>query len=188
MLDVHCLKANPKVLLCFLHQQIQLRHSCLMLMMCVLGFVRALVIELWSALECGSEDVRVVRPKPTPMDPIDRSCLKVLCVCALVCVRACDVGLWQEPSHVSQWNWPSEYGQQWSVNCALALVTLKPALSVGQLQGYIPTVRPARPWLKCAKNGWNVQINNCDSDLCKGNQLCSTDLLHWHFLWNISLV
>nr|XP_019959269.1 PREDICTED: protein broad-minded [Paralichthys olivaceus] len=40
------------------------------------GFVRALVVELWSTLECGSEDVRVVRPKPTPMDPIDRSCLK----------------------------------------------------------------------------------------------------------------
>ncbi|XP_074540670.1 protein broad-minded [Halichoeres trimaculatus] len=40
------------------------------------GFVRALVLELWSALECGSEDIRVVRPKPTPMDPIDRSCLK----------------------------------------------------------------------------------------------------------------
>uniref|UniRef100_A0A3Q1DAZ9 Protein broad-minded n=1 Tax=Amphiprion ocellaris TaxID=80972 RepID=A0A3Q1DAZ9_AMPOC len=40
------------------------------------GFVRALVVELWSILECGSEDVRVVRPKPTPMDPIDRSCLK----------------------------------------------------------------------------------------------------------------
>ncbi|KAM9840199.1 protein broad-minded [Aulostomus maculatus] len=40
------------------------------------GFVRALVVELWSALECGNEDVRVVRPKPTPMEPIDRSCLK----------------------------------------------------------------------------------------------------------------
>ncbi|KAI3364478.1 hypothetical protein L3Q82_011270 [Scortum barcoo] len=40
------------------------------------GFVQALVVELWSVLECGSEDVRVVRPKPTPMDPIDRSCLK----------------------------------------------------------------------------------------------------------------
>ncbi|XP_076612190.1 protein broad-minded isoform X3 [Chaetodon auriga] len=40
------------------------------------GFVRALVVELWSVLECGSEDVRVVRPRPTPMDPIDRSCLK----------------------------------------------------------------------------------------------------------------
>ncbi|XP_058470167.1 protein broad-minded [Solea solea] len=40
------------------------------------GFVRALVVELWSTLECGSEDVRVVRPKPTPMDPIDRSCHK----------------------------------------------------------------------------------------------------------------
>ncbi|CAJ1077981.1 protein broad-minded isoform X2 [Xyrichtys novacula] len=40
------------------------------------GFVRALVLELWSALECGTEDIRVVRPKPTPMDPIDRSCLK----------------------------------------------------------------------------------------------------------------
>ncbi|XP_044024857.1 protein broad-minded isoform X2 [Siniperca chuatsi] len=40
------------------------------------GFVRALVVELWSVLECGSEDIKVVRPKPTPMDPIDRSCLK----------------------------------------------------------------------------------------------------------------
>uniref|UniRef100_UPI003AAA5ADE protein broad-minded-like n=1 Tax=Centroberyx gerrardi TaxID=166262 RepID=UPI003AAA5ADE len=40
------------------------------------GFVQALVVELWSALECGREDVRVVHPKPTPMDPIDRSCLK----------------------------------------------------------------------------------------------------------------
>ncbi|KAK7940122.1 hypothetical protein WMY93_003448 [Mugilogobius chulae] len=40
------------------------------------GFIRALVVELWSVLECGNEDVRVVRPKPTSMDPIDRSCLK----------------------------------------------------------------------------------------------------------------
>uniref|UniRef100_A0A665V152 Protein broad-minded n=1 Tax=Echeneis naucrates TaxID=173247 RepID=A0A665V152_ECHNA len=40
------------------------------------GLVRALVIELWSTLECGSEDMRVLRPKPTPMDPIDRSSLK----------------------------------------------------------------------------------------------------------------
>ncbi|XP_023203531.1 protein broad-minded isoform X2 [Xiphophorus maculatus] len=40
------------------------------------GFVRLLVVDLWSALECGSDDARVVRPKPTPMDSIDRSCLK----------------------------------------------------------------------------------------------------------------
>ncbi|KAJ8009026.1 hypothetical protein DPEC_G00084570 [Dallia pectoralis] len=40
------------------------------------GFVQAIVVELWSALECGREDVRVVHPKSTPMDPIDRSCLK----------------------------------------------------------------------------------------------------------------
>nr|XP_020471046.1 protein broad-minded isoform X2 [Monopterus albus] len=40
------------------------------------GFIRVLVIELWSTLECGSEDVSMVRPKPTPMDSIDRSCLK----------------------------------------------------------------------------------------------------------------
>ncbi|KAM4632881.1 protein broad-minded [Polymixia lowei] len=40
------------------------------------GFVQALVVELWSALECGREDFRVVHPKSTPMDPIDRSCLK----------------------------------------------------------------------------------------------------------------
>ncbi|XP_031437936.1 protein broad-minded [Clupea harengus] len=40
------------------------------------GFVQAIVVELWSMLECGREDVRVVHPKSTPMDPIDRSCLK----------------------------------------------------------------------------------------------------------------
>ncbi|KAK5852652.1 hypothetical protein PBY51_006503 [Eleginops maclovinus] len=40
------------------------------------GFVRALVVELWSVLECGIEEVGVVRPTPTPMEPIDRSCLK----------------------------------------------------------------------------------------------------------------
>ncbi|XP_068609884.1 protein broad-minded [Brachionichthys hirsutus] len=40
------------------------------------GFISVLVIELWSVLECGSEDARVVRPRTTPMDPIDRSCLK----------------------------------------------------------------------------------------------------------------
>ncbi|XP_035280107.1 protein broad-minded isoform X1 [Anguilla anguilla] len=40
------------------------------------GFVQAIVVELWSALECGREDVRVVHPKSTPMDPIDRSCQK----------------------------------------------------------------------------------------------------------------
>ncbi|KAM6915461.1 protein broad-minded [Xenentodon cancila] len=42
------------------------------------GFVRAQVVELWSALEWGSDNVRVVRPTPTPMEPIDRSCLKSL--------------------------------------------------------------------------------------------------------------
>lgn len=42
------------------------------------GFFQTIVVELWSALECGREDVRVVHPKSTPMDPIDRSCLKVL--------------------------------------------------------------------------------------------------------------
>lgn len=40
------------------------------------GFIQAIVVELWSALECGREDVRVVHPKSIPMEPIDRSCLK----------------------------------------------------------------------------------------------------------------
>uniref|UniRef100_A0A1A7WNH0 Protein broad-minded n=1 Tax=Iconisemion striatum TaxID=60296 RepID=A0A1A7WNH0_9TELE len=40
------------------------------------GFVRVLVVELWSFLECGCDDVRVVCPRSIPMDPIDRSCLK----------------------------------------------------------------------------------------------------------------
>ncbi|KAG7282570.1 hypothetical protein CRUP_018689 [Coryphaenoides rupestris] len=40
------------------------------------GYVQALVVKLWSVLECGGEDHQVVHPKSTPMDPIDRSCLK----------------------------------------------------------------------------------------------------------------
>ncbi|KAK2864292.1 hypothetical protein Q7C36_003446 [Tachysurus vachellii] len=40
------------------------------------GFIQAIVVDLWSALECGREDVRVVHPKSIPMEPIDRSCLK----------------------------------------------------------------------------------------------------------------
>ncbi|KAM8832406.1 protein broad-minded isoform 2-T2 [Spinachia spinachia] len=40
------------------------------------GFVKAMAVELWSVLECGRDDVGVVHPKPTPMDPIDGSCLK----------------------------------------------------------------------------------------------------------------
>ncbi|CAL1586616.1 unnamed protein product [Knipowitschia caucasica] len=40
------------------------------------GFIQALVFELWSVLECGNEDIRIVHPKPTSMDPIDRTCLK----------------------------------------------------------------------------------------------------------------
>uniref|UniRef100_A0A4W5QWM9 BROMI middle region domain-containing protein n=1 Tax=Hucho hucho TaxID=62062 RepID=A0A4W5QWM9_9TELE len=42
------------------------------------GFVQAIMVELWSDLECGREDVRVVHPKSTRMDFIDRSCLKPL--------------------------------------------------------------------------------------------------------------
>ncbi|XP_028653624.1 protein broad-minded [Erpetoichthys calabaricus] len=40
------------------------------------GFVKAIVLELWSVLECGRDDVRIAYPKSTPMDPIDRSCQK----------------------------------------------------------------------------------------------------------------
>ncbi|XP_061900849.1 protein broad-minded isoform X1 [Entelurus aequoreus] len=57
------------------------------------GFVRVLVLELWSALECGSEDGRVVRPKSTPLDPIDRSCLKSFL--SLVNVLSSYQSVWQ---------------------------------------------------------------------------------------------
>ncbi|KAM3934335.1 protein broad-minded [Leptodactylus fuscus] len=40
------------------------------------GFIQAFVSELWASLECGRDDVRVIHPKPTPVDPIDRSCQK----------------------------------------------------------------------------------------------------------------
>uniref|UniRef100_A0A8C5K043 Protein broad-minded n=1 Tax=Jaculus jaculus TaxID=51337 RepID=A0A8C5K043_JACJA len=40
------------------------------------GFISALLMELWSNLECGRDDVRVIHPKSTPVDPIDRSCQK----------------------------------------------------------------------------------------------------------------
>ncbi|XP_041043400.1 protein broad-minded isoform X4 [Carcharodon carcharias] len=40
------------------------------------GFIKALVLELWSVLECGRDDARMINPKPTPVEPIDRSCQK----------------------------------------------------------------------------------------------------------------
>ncbi|XP_053317262.1 protein broad-minded [Spea bombifrons] len=40
------------------------------------GFIQALLTDLWAVLECGRDDVRVIHPKPTPVDPIDRSCQK----------------------------------------------------------------------------------------------------------------
>ncbi|KAM4865994.1 LOW QUALITY PROTEIN: protein broad-minded [Thomomys bottae] len=40
------------------------------------GFINALIAELWSNLECGRDDVRVIHPKSIPVDPIDRSCQK----------------------------------------------------------------------------------------------------------------
>ncbi|XP_066563701.1 protein broad-minded [Amia ocellicauda] len=40
------------------------------------GFIQATVLELWSVLECGRDDVRMIHPRSTPMDPIDRSCQK----------------------------------------------------------------------------------------------------------------
>lgn len=57
------------------------------------GFVRALVVELWTALECICDDVRVVRPRPIPMDPIDRSCLKSLL--SLVNLLSSSQSLWE---------------------------------------------------------------------------------------------
>ncbi|KAF2987202.1 hypothetical protein EK904_012138 [Melospiza melodia maxima] len=42
----------------------------------VLGFVKALVTELWALLECGKDDLRITQPKSTPVDPIDQSCQK----------------------------------------------------------------------------------------------------------------
>uniref|UniRef100_UPI00398F1A84 protein broad-minded isoform X1 n=2 Tax=Pristiophorus japonicus TaxID=55135 RepID=UPI00398F1A84 len=40
------------------------------------GFIKALVMELWCVLECGRDDARMINPKPTPVEPIDRSCQK----------------------------------------------------------------------------------------------------------------
>lgn len=42
-----------------------------------LGFIKALVTELWALLECGKDDLRITQPKSTPIDPIDQSCQKV---------------------------------------------------------------------------------------------------------------
>uniref|UniRef100_A0A3Q3WXC1 Protein broad-minded n=1 Tax=Mola mola TaxID=94237 RepID=A0A3Q3WXC1_MOLML len=55
--------------------------------------IKALVVELWSVLECSSEDIRVVRPKPTPMDPIDRSCLKSFL--SLVNLLSSSASMWE---------------------------------------------------------------------------------------------
>ncbi|XP_057678869.1 protein broad-minded isoform X3 [Corythoichthys intestinalis] len=57
------------------------------------GFIRALIVELWSALECGSEDARAVRPKPTATEPIDRNCLKSFL--SLVNLLSSPLSMWQ---------------------------------------------------------------------------------------------
>ncbi|KAL2306519.1 hypothetical protein Nmel_004447 [Mimus melanotis] len=40
------------------------------------GFIKALLTELWALLECGKDDLRIIQPRPTPVDPIDQSCQK----------------------------------------------------------------------------------------------------------------
>ncbi|NXA47081.1 BROMI protein, partial [Nothocercus julius] len=40
------------------------------------GFIKALVSEVWSLLECGKDDVRITQPRSFPVDPIDQSCQK----------------------------------------------------------------------------------------------------------------
>ncbi|KAM9798244.1 protein broad-minded, partial [Neosynchiropus ocellatus] len=57
------------------------------------GFVRALVVDLWSTLEFSNEDVRVVRPKSTSMEPIDRSCLKPFL--SLVNILSASQSMWE---------------------------------------------------------------------------------------------
>ncbi|XP_012936761.1 protein broad-minded [Aplysia californica] len=40
------------------------------------GYIKALLVELWSALECGPQDIPVFTPKSWPVDPIDRASQK----------------------------------------------------------------------------------------------------------------
>ncbi|XP_071959186.1 protein broad-minded-like [Antedon mediterranea] len=40
------------------------------------GFIKRIVNELWTVLECGRDDKPVLRPSPTPVDPIDRTAFK----------------------------------------------------------------------------------------------------------------
>uniref|UniRef100_A0A3Q2DIE3 Protein broad-minded n=1 Tax=Cyprinodon variegatus TaxID=28743 RepID=A0A3Q2DIE3_CYPVA len=57
------------------------------------GFVTSLVVELWLALESGADDTRVAHPRPTPMDPIDRSCLKSFL--SLVNLLSSSLAVWE---------------------------------------------------------------------------------------------
>lgn len=80
-------------------------------------------------------------------------------------------------SETSQVNTDSQRG----VNCALPLVTLKPALSVGQLPGYMHAVRPSSPSQPAHGSRapelslcWKKDKNVCDVlclDLCETNKL-----------------
>ncbi|KAH9488114.1 hypothetical protein Btru_065340, partial [Bulinus truncatus] len=40
------------------------------------GYIKALLVELWSSLECGPQDVPVFAPKSWPIDPVDRNSQK----------------------------------------------------------------------------------------------------------------
>lgn len=115
------------------------------------GFVRVLIAELWSVLECSIEDARVVRPKVTPMEPIDRNCLKVPCL-------TCNVNnsLFEAIFFFNHWIQPSEKANRWRVNCVLSLETIHSvhALLVGQLAGYVHKVFECMTQLTHSRGGY----------------------------------
>jgi hypothetical protein len=43
-----------------------------------LGYIKSLISELWSVLECGPLDTVLFTPKAWPVDPIERSSHKVI--------------------------------------------------------------------------------------------------------------
>ena len=43
----------------------------------IAGYIKALITELWSTIECGKTDITLFTPKSWPVDPIDKSSHKV---------------------------------------------------------------------------------------------------------------
>lgn len=123
-----------------------------------------------------------------------------VCQYVCVCVRRWPLTGAKSSLSVKPAKWIRTASEVWTVNCALSLVTLKPALSVGQLPGYIRTVRPSSSSQPAQRSNTAPELSlywkqtKCAIKKCvwcfatwtpwdETHLICSADLLQQHFGW-----